>query len=287
MSIHEAAFDPLPNCITSEQSNGGFRSDCRWPSTCRVLGRCILADPELERALEADAYDPLMEALEDAWNDGYAAAAEEASYDPLTGYKRRQNMTEMIENFTEQAVANQDNYAFIIFADMDDFSRMNNGFVREDGSVVEPDHHRGDVALQAWSRHARRTLRHGDDERGHDLFIRWGGDEFAILMSSSIRPDRSEWEREYADEHSYVEARMAAMLAHRLRDVPFTYASEVFTTSASVAVRALDLHDFQDEPFRLMHELDVEMYAHKEARKEQLRAEKMDRYATEGTAEFS
>lgn len=89
----------------------------------------------------------------------------QSSHDPLTqAYTRRAGM-EMLELHFHQALRNNAPLA-IAFVDIDHFKLINDRYGHEEG----------DNALRAAAENIRRTL------RGSDLVIRWGGEEFVVIM---------------------------------------------------------------------------------------------------------
>lgn len=90
------------------------------------------------------------------------------SYDPLTGaYARRVGL-----NIVRAQIARskrQGTETFVVFLDLDNFKLFNDTY----------GHIEGDKLLEKFGEHVRTNLRQ------HDLFIRYGGDEFVLFLETA------------------------------------------------------------------------------------------------------
>jgi diguanylate cyclase (GGDEF)-like protein len=91
--------------------------------------------------------------------------------DPLTGLFNRRYMEESLEREFGRAKRNKTSVA-IIMMDMDHFKRFNDTF----------GHQAGDTLLRALGDLLRRTT------RGQDIACRYGGEEFALVLTDSSLP---------------------------------------------------------------------------------------------------
>ena len=86
-----------------------------------------------------------------------------ANFDPLTGILNRGAFLEVFDYLTATPI----NYPLgLILFDLDDFKRINDTY----------GHRAGDMVLQAVAKTVKRNIRRTD------LFARWGGEEFVILL---------------------------------------------------------------------------------------------------------
>lgn len=91
-----------------------------------------------------------------------------AGTDPLTSLYNRRKFKEMLQYETEKNQRYQKSLSLIL-CDIDHFKRINDNF----------GHDVGDIALKAFAKKIT------DNIRDVDVFARWGGEEFIILMPST------------------------------------------------------------------------------------------------------
>jgi diguanylate cyclase (GGDEF)-like protein len=92
----------------------------------------------------------------------------EAMRDPLTGCLRRDSGTELLDMQLAFAIRHRQPFA-VLFADIDRFKRINDGF----------GHERGDQVLAATAAALRAVLRESD------TLLRWGGEEFVVALPAT------------------------------------------------------------------------------------------------------
>lgn len=97
-----------------------------------------------------------------------------AQTDPLTSLINRRKFKEMLRYETEKSLRYQSSLA-LIMCDIDNFKRINDQF----------GHDTGDHILKIFSKKIT------DNIRDVDIFTRWGGDEFIILMPNSTAANAS------------------------------------------------------------------------------------------------
>jgi diguanylate cyclase (GGDEF)-like protein len=95
----------------------------------------------------------------------------QAARDPLTGCFSRASGEELLAIQFHIAVRNGTALA-VVFVDLDDFKEINDGF----------GHHAGDRALKTAASAMRANL------RGGDILLRWGGEEFVIILPNTDCP---------------------------------------------------------------------------------------------------
>ncbi len=97
-----------------------------------------------------------------------AALVSQATHDPLTQCFSRASGEEMLN--IQFRIANRNGSSLgVVFVDLDNFKKINDGF----------GHDSGDKVLIGATQSMRETL------RGGDVLIRWGGEEFLILLPNS------------------------------------------------------------------------------------------------------
>jgi diguanylate cyclase (GGDEF)-like protein len=155
----DALFAPL---IATDGSRLGILSvDC--PHDGRLPG------PATRSALEAFAVSAAL-ALEHAALRARAEASEQryrhlASHDQLTGVGNRSILLDRLEHAVAVRSENRSLLA-VVFIDLDRFKSVNDAY----------SHQAGDEVLKTMAR------RIGALVRPHDTVVRWGGDEFLILL---------------------------------------------------------------------------------------------------------
>jgi diguanylate cyclase (GGDEF)-like protein len=91
-----------------------------------------------------------------------------AYYDYLTGLPNRQVLLDTLKERTSFDNIENNNNFFLIFADIDNFSNINDSF----------GHDAGDAILQEISRRWNRHI------KGNNMLGRWGGDEFVFIFKN-------------------------------------------------------------------------------------------------------
>ena len=115
----------------------------------------------------------------------------EAAHDPLTNLWGRRHFNEIFKQEAEAANRYDHPLSLLIF-DLDDFKRIND----------EHGHHAGDVILSELATVLRKN------QRGSDIYARWGGEEFLVLMPGT----------------SLDQAMLTAeRLRKAIQDAPFSY----------------------------------------------------------------
>ncbi|WP_284241120.1 GGDEF domain-containing protein [Paenibacillus glycanilyticus] len=97
-----------------------------------------------------------------------------ASYDDLTGALNRRMFTSGAKPLLEQCAKKRQHLSYLLF-DIDSFKDINDNY----------GHHTGDLVLQDVVRRIRPLL------GNNDLFVRYGGDEFGILLPGRNEPESS------------------------------------------------------------------------------------------------
>lgn len=126
-----------------------------------------------------------------------------ASYDDLTGILNRRTFTETAKQYLLSYAEKKQFISYILF-DVDIFKKVNDTF----------GHHMGDQVLQDL---AMRIKEHLDED---DLFGRYGGDEFAILMPG----------KNVAESTKIAEKIKRSLNDNRSLPVPYTISMGVITT---------------------------------------------------------
>ncbi len=92
-------------------------------------------------------------------------------HDPLTGLKNRRYFTHIFHEECARSLRRQEALT-LLFLDLDHFKRVND----------DHGHHFGDIALQETSRFLKEQC------RPYDTVVRWGGEEFIILLRATDEP---------------------------------------------------------------------------------------------------
>lgn len=96
---------------------------------------------------------------------------ETAIHDPLTGLKNRRYFAHVFHDECARSLRRQEALT-LLFLDLDHFKRVND----------DHGHHLGDRALQETSRFLKQQC------RPYDTIVRWGGEEFIILLRATDEP---------------------------------------------------------------------------------------------------
>jgi diguanylate cyclase (GGDEF)-like protein len=103
------------------------------------------------------------------------ALVNQTIHDPLTGMFSRRSGEELLELQQSYALRHSTPLS-IAFFDLDSFKRINDDY----------GHEAGDKVLQQINRAVARNLRHGD------ILIRWGGEEFLLVMPNTDKAQASQ-----------------------------------------------------------------------------------------------
>jgi diguanylate cyclase (GGDEF)-like protein len=91
--------------------------------------------------------------------------------DPLTGLKNRRYFAHIFHDECARSLRRQEALT-LLFLDLDHFKRVNDNH----------GHHFGDIALQETSKYLQKQC------RPYDTVVRWGGEEFIILLRATDEP---------------------------------------------------------------------------------------------------
>jgi len=92
-------------------------------------------------------------------------------HDPLTGLKNRRYFAHIFHDECARSLRRQEALT-LLFLDLDHFKKVNDNH----------GHHFGDIALQETSRYLQEQC------RPYDTVVRWGGEEFIILLRATDEP---------------------------------------------------------------------------------------------------
>ncbi len=147
-------------------------------------------------------------------------------YDHLTQLPNRQQFQQQLEQRLKSLASGEQ--LAVLFLDLDGFKEINDAL----------GHQAGDALLMQVADRLQHSL------RKRDVIARWGGDEFAILISTS--------DTEYLD--------VAKKLVTVMND-PFPFGEEMITTTISIGITLAPLHS--NEAGLLLRQADAAMYAAK------------------------
>ena len=154
-----------------------------------------------------------------------------AFHDSLTGLPNRAMFTELLKAEIESSKRRDDHMFAVLFLDLDRFKNINDSL----------GHTHGDLLLVAFAERLERTL------RPVDTLARFGGDEFAILLSGM------------------TDATDAVRVAQRIQDElsqPFVLDKNSAFATASIGI-ALSSSGY-DRPEDILRDADIAMYRAKE-----------------------
>ncbi|MCY7400350.1 MAG: GGDEF domain-containing protein [Nocardioides sp.] len=150
-----------------------------------------------------------------------------ATQDPLTGVGNRSMLMQRLDHVASARAAQRGPLA-LVFIDLDDFKTINDVY----------SHAAGDRVLQEVAARITSTV------RPHDTVVRWGGDEFVVLLE---QVDDEEAGRR-------VTQRITEVIAE-----PISYSALELSVSASVGL-AFDAGDDELDLDALMRRADTAMY---------------------------
>jgi diguanylate cyclase (GGDEF)-like protein len=154
-----------------------------------------------------------------------------AFHDSLTGLPNRAMFAQLLKAEIESGKRRRDHFFAVLFLDIDRFKNINDSL----------GHTHGDLLLVAFAERLERTL------RPLDTLARFGGDEFAILLSGIV---------------DITEAAKVAERIHEELLAPFTLDKNVAFASASIGI-ALSSSGY-DRPEDILRDADTAMYRAKE-----------------------
>lgn len=200
-----------------------------------AIAGAIIVNQDITSRKEAEAeLRRAKETIEASSRELEVALARErvlAREDPLTGITNRRQFFELGSHEVSVALRYGHPLALILL-DVDDFKRMNDTF----------GHRAGDDLLQRVARVAREHLRDAD------LFARYGGDEFVVLLPNT-----------HAAEAAVVAERLRADLAGQ--GTVLTEGTLIVTISSGIA----ELLPADDTLGALIHRADMALYEAKES----------------------
>jgi len=198
----------------------------------------------LERASEQFGDHPLVAELEwlahqyqrlEARLDKNKVLQEQAISDPLTGLMNRNGLLDRLN--AECARLIREHTAFgLLMLDLDHFKAINDAF----------GHHAGDQVLIAVAATLRQHM------RPYDVFARWGGEEFLLLVPAVERPALEE---------------LARRLLDAVRQVSVSGAPEVSEVRVSIGLYYCDQ---PESPADSVRKADIALYRAKEAGRDQV-----------------
>lgn len=169
----------------------------------------------------------------------HLAAEKLAYHDKLTELPNRYAIKdELLEQLATHQPAGY--YSALLFLDLDKFKQINDS----------RGHHIGDQLLKAVARRLRSTVRE------EDMLIRWGGDEFIVLMNK-LSPNRQEAKQQVTIICQHITRTLSA---------PYPLESGDFTCQASIGVCLFTHHKHGIE--RIIQQADAAMYQAKQSQTE-------------------
>ena len=155
----------------------------------------------------------------------------EAAHDPLTNLWGRRHFNEIFRQEVESSNRYGHDLSLVMF-DIDDFKKINDGH----------GHNAGDVVLKELSEVITKN------QRGSDVYARWGGEEFIVLMPGTTA------------EKAMI---FAERLRHSIEDYNFSYVNKV-TSSFGVTEYKSQLQNNNDTINKSIQRADRALYQAKQ-----------------------
>lgn len=159
-----------------------------------------------------------------SWERDRKHALQIANYDPLTGLGNRRRLEQAFNAFSERFEIDQ-SPVFIAIMDLDDFKQINDSYGHDAGDEVLRD------VAQLLKRHTRTE----------DVCIRYGGEEFAMLLQAPSLEDALQITERIRSEFAEKPTRYRAItLQHTLSAGLTTVLSKTIQLTADEMVRRAD-----------------------------------------------